>query len=156
MDKKLLNSFIEQGLSTTKIAKEFTCSQTNIMYWVKKYKLITNPKPKDFHCSCGETRQEKFYRNKKTICRHCHNKYTIKKYKETRDKILEFLGDKCSQCGFDKFKSALDVHHLDPTIKDKNFSHSRGWKWNRLEKELKGCVLLCKCCHAAIHSGELI
>jgi hypothetical protein len=70
--------------------------------------------------------------------------------------MLEALGGKCFECGYDKYKSALDAHHLDPEEKDTAFHQWRGWSWERIEKEIKKCVLLCKCCHAAVHSGELI
>ena len=39
--------------------------------------------------------------------------------------------------------------------KDHDFPHIRYWSWKRIEKEIKGCVLLCKNCHAALHSGFL-
>jgi hypothetical protein len=61
--------------------------------------------------------------------------------------------NKCSSCGYDKYKEALDIHHLDPKIKDKNFSSMRGWSIDRITNELKNCILLCKNCHTAYHCG---
>jgi hypothetical protein len=31
----------------------------------------------------------------------------------------------------------------------------RSWSEKRLREEIKKCVLLCKCCHAAVHVGEI-
>ena len=104
---------------------------------------------------CGETDPTKFYGHKKSVCGSCHNKYTLEQGKRKREIIIEHMGGKCIACGFDKYKSALQVHHLDPTKKDKNFSSIRGWREQRILDEIKGCVLLCACCHAAVHSGEL-
>jgi hypothetical protein len=104
---------------------------------------------------CGETDPTKFYGHKKSVCGSCHNKYTLEQGKKKREFIIEQLGGKCVACGYDKFKSALQAHHLDPSVKDKNFGSIRGWSEQRILDEIKGCVLLCACCHSAVHSGEL-
>ena len=104
-------------------------------------------------CKCGETDPSKFYGKKKWICSKCHNQYTIHKGHQKRDKVLEFLGRKCSRCSYDEFPCSLDVHHVDTSKKDVNFSSMRGWNWERIKEELKNCVLLCKNCHAAFHSN---
>jgi len=104
---------------------------------------------------CGETDPSKFYGHKKSVCGACHNKYTIERGRKKRDFVIEKLGGKCVACGYDKYKSALQVHHLDSSVKDKNFSSMRGWSEDRLTKEIEGCILLCACCHAAVHNNEL-
>ena len=105
---------------------------------------------------CGEdTASKKRYGNKNNVCAECHNTYTIQKRREKRAFARELLGGKCFNCSFDKYQSCLDVHHLDPTIKDSEFHGMGGWSLKRIEKELKSCVLLCKICHTAYHNGEL-
>lgn len=104
---------------------------------------------------CGETDPTKFYGHKKSVCGSCHNKYTLEQGKKKREFIIEQLGGKCVECGYDKFKSSLQAHHLDPNVKDKNFRSIRGWSEQRILDEIQGCVLLCACCHSAVHSGEL-
>ncbi|WP_409559591.1 HNH endonuclease [Escherichia coli] len=106
-------------------------------------------------CShCGEEDPTKFYGHKKSICGACHNKYTTElgqhKKKYARDK----LGGKCAACGFNQYEESLDIHHLDPAIKDKNYGSMRGWSLARIDKEIENCVLLCKNCHCAFHSGH--
>lgn len=40
-------------------------------------------------CSkCGETNEDKFYGNRKTLCGKCHNKYTIEKGRGKKDFIV--------------------------------------------------------------------
>jgi hypothetical protein len=59
--------------------------------------------------------------------------------------------EECLAKGF-----TLDVHHVSPEHKDPNFASSRGWSKAKLIEEMKHCVLLCKCCHAAVHHGDLV
>lgn len=166
MEKETLSSFIELGYTLKQIAKELSISQTTVRYWLKKFELklkrgARGKKPKDFEfprkCNiCGEIDIKKFYGNKTTVCGKCHNKVVHKKGKENRTYIIEKLGGKCFNCGFDKWKASLDVHHLDPSKKDVAFSTIRYWTRDKIDKEIEKCVLLCRNCHAAHHSGELI
>jgi Zn ribbon nucleic-acid-binding protein len=165
MDKCKLQECIENGDSLIQISKKLNTSQTNVRYWLKKFELklkrgAKGKKPKDFvfprKCSCGETDPNKFYGNKTTVCAKCHSRYTLAKGQENRIYIVEKLGSKCFNCGFDKWKSSLDVHHLDPSEKDPSFSTIRYWSKENIDHELIKCVLLCRNCHAALHNGELI
>ncbi len=111
-------------------------------------------KPVRYKCgTCGETDPKKFYGNKTSWCGTCHNRYTLEAGRQKRDRVVDLLGCKCVCCGFHRFACALDVHHLDPANKDHAWAAFRGWAWERIEKEIVGCVLLCKNCHAAVHAG---
>jgi Zn ribbon nucleic-acid-binding protein len=165
MEKAILHELIERGFTLKQIAQECKTSQTNVRYWLKKFGLklkrgAKGKKPKDFtfprKCSCGENDPDKFYGNKTTVCAECHKKYTLLKGQENRIYILNKLGGRCINCGFDKWKSSLDVHHPDPSQKDIAFSTIRYWSRDKIDKEIEKCVLLCRNCHAAFHSGELI
>lgn len=165
MNKEILLVLVERGFTLKQISKECNTSQTNIRYWLSKFGLklkrgARGKKPKDFQfprkCSCGETDPNKFYGNKTTVCAKCHLLRTHLKGKENRAYILIRLGGKCINCDFDKWRSSLDVHHLDPKKKDLDFSTIRYWARDRIDKEIEKCVLLCRNCHAAHHSGELV
>lgn len=156
---------VERGDTLKQIAKTLLTSQSNVRYWLKKFDLklkrgARGKKPKDFSfprkCSCGETDPNKFYGNKTTICGKCHCKNTLQKGRDNRVYILDKLGGKCVNCFFDKWKASLDVHHLDPSKKDVAFSTIRYWSKDKIDKEIEKCVLLCRNCHAAHHSGELV
>ena len=113
------------------------------------------PKEKVYKCSkCGDTNKENFYKRKRTICKNCKNKETALLSKEKRNFAVNYLGGKCTHCGFNKYKCSLDIHHINPKMKDKNFTSMRHWSYERIKKELKNCILLCKNCHSAYHSGE--
>jgi hypothetical protein len=115
----------------------------------KELPLIT----KRNRSNCGESNLDNFYGRKTRMCKQCDKIYVMEKARVNKRKARQYLGGKCALCGFDRFEVALDIHHLDPQIKDKYFNTMRGWKWSRVEKELQHCILLCKVCHAACHHG---
>lgn len=107
-------------------------------------------------CSkCGETDPAKFTKGRYSECKKCRNDYNQLIDRRNREKIIKYLGGKCKCCGYNKHNVTLDLHHLDPTLKDPHFACYRGWNWKRIERELQNCVLLCKNCHAALHAGEI-
>jgi len=77
----------------------------------------------------------------------------IKSYRDKRKTIiLEAFGGCCGICGYNRFKNALDIHHLDPRLKEVEFSRSI-LSWEKTVKELRKCVLLCSNCHREVHGG---
>lgn len=157
ISEERLREMVDQNLSTVQIGKALGCSSTNVRHWLKRFGLQTHPLlSQEAKCGlCGETDSAKFYGHKKNVCGRCHCVYTLKRGQFIREKAIGFLGGKCVSCGFDRFPVSLDIHHLDPSLKDPNFVSVRSWKWERVERELQGCVLLCKNCHAAVHAGLL-
>lgn len=67
--------------------------------------------------------------------------------------IKEIHGDCCTNCGYDKLFSALDLHHLDPDQKEYQVSAMKGYPISRVRDEIKKCVLLCSNCHRELHAG---
>lgn len=81
-------------------------------------------------------------------------KAVAKQKRKLRRMSVEYLGGKCQVCGYESCIQALDFHHLDPTKKSfgisaKGFSRS----WEKIQKELEKCVLICANCHREIHAG---
>jgi hypothetical protein len=66
-------------------------------------------------------------------------------------KEIEYLGGKCSVCGYDKCPDALSFHHKDPKEKDFGLSGKYCLSWDKLKRELDKCLLLCNNCHAELH-----
>jgi len=162
MDKQKLTEMLDGGMSMNDISKQENKSLSSIRHWCKKYNLkskytsINNSKSTHKCGMCGENSPEKFYGHKKRVCANCHNKYTLELGKKKREFIIETMGGKCSSCGYNKYSSGLHVHHIDPSKKDPKFANIRSWNKTRILDEIKECMLLCACCHAAVHSGELI
>lgn len=68
---------------------------------------------------------------------------------------LEYKGNKCEICGYNKCEEALEFHHLNPNEKDFCIS-DRDIKlnWLKIKEELDKCQLVCANCHREIHSKE--
>jgi predicted HNH restriction endonuclease len=107
-----------------------------------------------YRCAhCGETDKNKFYGKKKAVCGKCHNKYTLKRGQEKRKFAIDMLGGCCKLCGYNFYYGSIDIHHVDPSLKDSKFTQMRGWSKERILKEIKNCVALCRNCHGEVHAG---
>ena len=110
-----------------------------------------NPKSREKLCRrCGEIDPDKFYKNKKILCIACDNIRSVEKQKEMKKRIVEYLGGKCSICGYNKCLRSLHLHHSKGG-KDVNFSHIKNWGWERVLVEIVKCELVCSNCHGEIH-----
>lgn len=84
----------------------------------------------------------------KTKCNSCLvNKRRI----DLKIKCLEYKGNKCEQCGYDKCSRAMSFHHKDATKKDFGISGKHCYTWQRIKSELDKCSLLCANCHMEEH-----
>lgn len=83
----------------------------------------------------------------KPDCKLCHVLAQKVNYNSLWDKYFEA---KCSRCGYDKCRSALDLHHVDDT---KDFTFASRWSISevRFAKEASKCIVLCANCHREIH-----
>lgn len=76
--------------------------------------------------------------------------------KRLREKAILDRGGKCITCGYDRCQAALDFHHIDPTQKEFGISKDGITRsWEKIQKELDKCVLVCSNCHREIHAGIL-
>jgi len=165
MDKKQLEVLVAQDNTIRQIASEVGCSMTNVRYWLRKFSLKTRrgphgtlfrlPPQARLCGKCGETDTKKFYGHKRSICGKCQNQYNTERGREKKAYMRKTLGGKCIVCGFDKYQCSLDIHHLNPAEKDISFATSRGWTYERIDEEMKKCILLCKNCHSALHCNEI-
>jgi hypothetical protein len=74
------------------------------------------------------------------------------KYKE---QAVQYLGGKCSICGYNKCNASLDFHHKDPTTKTKDLKNlTTSNSWSKIVLELDKCILLCANCHRELHWNE--
>lgn len=75
--------------------------------------------------------------------------------RNTKARIVESFGGKCSICEYSLCHEAFDLHHLNPEEKDFALSSVRGSakSWEKIVIELRKCVLLCCRCHREVHAG---
>jgi hypothetical protein len=66
-------------------------------------------------------------------------------------KAINLLGGKCCKCNEDNiFK--LCFHHENSNEKEFEIHDIKNYRWSIIEKEIQKCILLCRNCHAEIHS----
>ncbi len=153
--KEKLKELVDQNLSTYQIADIIGYSQSYVSKLLKKYELkSTYFRP--YKCKrCGETDPSLFYLKRKGLCRKCKDEQSLSYKREKRQKIISYLDGKCKICSFDRYPCSLDVHHLDSSKKDPNFKCINHWSWEKVKRELKGCILVCSNCHRGIHNGYI-
>ena len=106
---------------------------------------------------------EAFHSKPRSACKECVNK-SAKKWRDNnleqargyfikeRQKISQWKAERgCVKCG-ENDPSCLDMHHTDPSTKDKD--PSRLGKFETFLKEAVKCVVLCRNCHAKVHAGR--
>lgn len=157
MDKDELQILVAQGLSSWQIADKLEIGQTTVRYWLKKHALTTLTKT--VGCKyCGQSDPNEMVKSGKdricrTVCKKCHNQNTIKRFKDTKSKAVEYKGGSCVNCGYDVCLNALEFHHVNPDEKDPEFHKMKCWSWDRLKVELDKCTLVCANCHREKHMG---
>ncbi len=88
-----------------------------------------------------------------SLCKNCHNKYTVARAKMVKQQAVDYKGGKCVVCGYSRCIDALDFHHIDPQNKDFTFGLKRYRSFKNLLPELDKCILVCTNCHREIHYG---
>lgn len=159
-----MEDLISGGMSIRQMGESAGCSMSSVRHWMRKFGLKTKHeqynKKRGSHLKrcrhCGETDVGLFCKSQDGVCRRCDSKRSVEFQHSNRNRIIDRLGGKCSECGFSRFKSALHAHHIDPSKKDPMSHHMRRWAWERVEREISKCILLCSNCHSGLHSGELI
>ena len=168
MNKDTLIQYIEQGLSTYRIAKFVGKSQCSVRYWLNKYKLKTKPSyPKKNTdqdqnwitrrcplCKLEKQRSDFFLKGNKVShcwCKSCVSIKTIETQRKMKKEAVDYKGGKCVTCGYDKCQAALEFHHLDPNKKDFSIGQHKNKSFKNIKDELDKCILLCKNCHAELH-----
>jgi hypothetical protein len=87
-------------------------------------------------------------------CTKCRQEAVSKYRKNTKIRTLEVYGGKCIICGYNRYHGALHFHHVNPELKEfglscKGITRSK----EKVDAELKKCVLVCANCHAEIEAG---
>ena len=61
------------------------------------------------------------------------------------------LENGCAHCGTKEDVSKLQFHHVDSSSKKFNIATARSYSWEKLEKEMAKCIILCRECHTNEH-----
>lgn len=116
-------------------------------------------KEKDISEFGVSNRHKQGFRNECKACRSYKRKVkgTELTLQQTKmKKAVDLLGGECSICKIKHNQEntiIFDFHHINPSTKERNISHLKTYKWNRIEEELKKCILLCSNCHRLLHKN---
>ena len=111
-------------------------------------------------CKIVKDRRTDFYQAKdgslkvNGFCKPCLLKSNAERRRIVKQQAVDYLGGKCSNCGYDKCLGSLDFHHLKPLEKDPSYVFFKMIFSERLKKELDKCILLCSNCHRELHYKE--
>lgn len=132
------------------------------------------PRPKVSHCQrCGITDENRSW-GKGVRCPKCKEEVSVEKAevrrqrvndksrrrsREIKAEIAKGMGGECQNCGYNRYASALEFHHLgnkegNVSTMISNASRSTGPIPEALIEEAAKCVLLCSNCHQALHASE--
>jgi len=91
----------------------------------------------------------------KNHCKKCNKLDKQRRNKNTHNskkRCVDYLGGKCSVCGLKTdFLAVYDFHHRNPNEKETGIRNLLHNSWEKLEKELNKCILVCSNCHRIIH-----
>ena len=107
---------------------------------------------------CGKMFAPKKQANTRQYCYDClpEENYdgTILRQK-IKQWALDYKGNKCEICGYNKCTDALDFHHINPKIKKFKLSDRNiPTDWATVQLELDKCILVCANCHRELHSQK--
>lgn len=126
------------------------CYKNNRMKWKKKYNRewcknnpdkVKKSAQKYRQSKKGKERNERYYREHRKEIRKRTNLWVQKR----RLKLINILGNKCQNCGYNKYNEALQFHHINPEEKES------GDDWKRKSFDISKVVLLCANCHIEEH-----
>lgn len=86
-------------------------------------------------------------------------KAKVERGHKLKAKVINLLGNKCTDCGLEysgKNACVFQVHHINPKEKEISVNTRTliNYAWNKIEKELPKCILLCANCHFIEHNEE--
>ena len=120
-------------------------------------RLMASP-VKTTHCNvCGvDLSTVKRYGGR---CMPCYSDHITNKRRLLRERAVEYAGNKCHDCGGVFHQAVYDFHHIN---EDRNNKKEKTISvlcrscspWDKIQKEIDECVLLCSNCHRVRHFGD--
>ena len=77
-------------------------------------------------------------------------KYQMNRWRERKQKAIDYKGGKCCHCGYNKHHAPMQFHHLGE--KEYSWHNLKTMAWDSVIKELDKCILLCANCHFIEHA----
>lgn len=161
MDFNWIKEQLANGTSYVELAKQFSIPKSTLISRCIKAGIRSRDVVKKLNnknCSkCNTVKDNtEFYIRKNgnldSYCKACVNKVSKERKHDIKKQCLEYKGNKCEICGYNKCIGALHFHHLSPSEKDFAISNLRSYTINdKIKKELDKCQILCANCHSEKH-----
>jgi hypothetical protein len=87
------------------------------------------------------------------VCKRCMGEAVTRRHQKIRAVLVAEAGGKCLVCGYARFASALQFHHVDPSTKEFAVNAGNGKALAKFRREARKCVLVCANCHVEIEGG---
>jgi len=122
-------------------------------------KKCCNEKTRIYMKSVSKERRSEWWKRSWENPEYRQRKYDSaqKRIRNIKKKCVDYLGGKCSVCGYIKCIEALEFHHVDPNTKELKLNTrgiERSKSFNSQKQELDKCILLCSNCHREKHYNE--
>jgi transposase-like protein len=169
IDPARIRELAEGGATIREICEELDAGYSSVRYWIVKLGLATERMRRvrqfDEARKQGLKRvQAKCRRHGQTVfvmrtdgafrCRQCNSEAVAARRRRVKQILVGEAGGACAICGYNDHPSALEFHHLDPTLKA--FGVSRRGVTRSIDavrEEARKCILLCANCHAKVEAG---
>ena len=163
IDEPHLRSLVERGLSIREIAAECSLSPSTVRHWLRRFGLQTQPAryaPRGgLHTLVRECRVHGWTTYRRVgsggyRCTTCGQARVARRRRRVKEILVAEAGGACQLCGYDRFRGALQFHHVDPAEKRFHIA-ARGVTRSlaKAREEARKCVLLCANCHAEVEGG---
>lgn len=141
----LRNSYLSKK-HIGEIAKELNKSIRAVHHKAARMGLSRNPiKIKnDYNRKIAD---KKYYENNK---KEIYTK-KIEKIREFKKLLVNILGKKCNNCGYNKCLAAIEFHHKDSNKENSIARLLKDYSKQKALKEAHKCILLCANCHREVH-----
>lgn len=99
------------------------------------------------------------------VCANCHrlrhaadgqdSGHPVVRHRRARkERAVAFMGGRCQLCGRNGAPTVFDFHHINANSKSFGVSEEGiPRSWDKIEAELRKCVMLCANCHREVHGG---
>lgn len=148
-----------QGLSIKKISKQLSCSPATVSKYA--HRLVNNQEVRAGLVAADNEKKHIKMAAPVDRLRAGTGKSYSAYYNHARGQsfkeALSVIVPECPFCNYNKAKSAIHTHHIDPATKLFGLSGPRLFKWStdKIINELCKCTVCCSNCHAEIHEGMI-
>lgn len=103
--------------------------------------------------SCRQKKNRENLQNSPRL-RERRSIYKAEFRRKNKQKIVDYLGGKCSNCGLVDEVCVYDLHHVNPEDKEVLVGELSMSKWEIIKEEVDKCILLCSNCHRKFHKDN--